>query len=140
MHNPHCQFCQMLALMEKHPCWIASFDSSSAFVYPDQSYPGRVVVIFKDHAEDVLDLAPSDSSQLYAEMLALAKSVRTVIRPVRLNYALLGNRIPHVHWHIIPRYVDDHCPGEAPWPHPKIYASDEECLKLAAKLRDTLVP
>jgi hypothetical protein len=28
-------------------------------------------------------------------------------RPHKLNYELLGNQVPHLHWHLFPRYLDD---------------------------------
>jgi diadenosine tetraphosphate (Ap4A) HIT family hydrolase len=37
-----------------------------------------------------------------------------------MNYASLGNVVPHVHWHIVPRYRHD-----ARWGGP-IYTSDLE--------------
>jgi diadenosine tetraphosphate (Ap4A) HIT family hydrolase len=27
--------------------------------------------------------------------------------PVKMNLASLGNLVPHVHWHVVPRYADD---------------------------------
>jgi diadenosine tetraphosphate (Ap4A) HIT family hydrolase len=35
--------------------------------------------------------------------------------PVKLNYDLLGNSLPHLHTHVVPRYADDPRPG---WPFP----------------------
>jgi diadenosine tetraphosphate (Ap4A) HIT family hydrolase len=34
---------------------------------------------------------------------------------VKLNYDLLGNSLPHLHTHLVPRYADDPRPG---WPFP----------------------
>jgi diadenosine tetraphosphate (Ap4A) HIT family hydrolase len=30
-----------------------------------------------------------------------------------MNYELLGNQVPHIHWHLIPRLADD---PEPRWP------------------------
>jgi diadenosine tetraphosphate (Ap4A) HIT family hydrolase len=38
--------------------------------------------------------------------------VRDVMQPLKVNVASLGNVVPHLHWHVIPRYADDaHVPA-----------------------------
>jgi diadenosine tetraphosphate (Ap4A) HIT family hydrolase len=37
----------------------------------------------------------------------LAGSIARCFRPHKLNYELLGNQVPHLHWHLFPRYRDD---------------------------------
>ena len=59
-----------------------------------------------------------------------------VFEPCHLNYDLLGNGVPHVHTHIVPRYVDDPCPNMPlkPWdPRP---VPDHELAEQATRLRD----
>jgi len=34
-------------------------------------------------------------------------AVREIARPDKINLASLGNMVPHVHWHVIPRWADD---------------------------------
>jgi histidine triad (HIT) family protein len=45
-----------------------------------------------------------------------------------------GQVIPHLHFHIIPRYEGD---GLKHWPH-KSYSSEEEALAVAEKIRREL--
>ncbi len=33
--------------------------------------------------------------------------VRDVMQPDKINLASFGNMVPHLHWHVIPRYTDD---------------------------------
>ena len=40
-------------------------------------------------------------------MCLLARAIETAFRPHKLNYELLGNQVPHLHWHLFPRYADD---------------------------------
>jgi diadenosine tetraphosphate (Ap4A) HIT family hydrolase len=35
------------------------------------------------------------------------ESVRQMMNPDKINLASLGNAVPHLHWHIIPRWLDD---------------------------------
>ena len=34
-----------------------------------------------------------------------------MFQPVKVNYLLLGNLVPHSHTHVVPRYVDDPAAG-----------------------------
>jgi len=34
-------------------------------------------------------------------------ALRDVLTPVKINVASLGNMVPHLHWHVIPRFADD---------------------------------
>jgi len=54
----------------------------------------------------------SDLSQVEREILmALVDvtefAVRRVMHAQKINIASLGNQVPHLHWHVIPRFVDD---------------------------------
>ena len=45
------------------------------------------------------------------EVLATGRAVRARFSPVKLNYFTLGNHVPHLHTHVLPRYRDDPAPG-----------------------------
>ena len=34
-------------------------------------------------------------------------AVREIVQPDKINLASLGNVVPHLHWHVIPRWQDD---------------------------------
>lgn len=46
--------------------------------------------------------------------LAEGSQCETHYRPAKLNLMALGNSLPHLHAHIVPRYVDDPDPGRPP--------------------------
>ena len=46
-------------------------------------------------------------------MLRVGRAIETVLEPVKMNYNLLGNSLPHLHTHVMPRYADDPAPGLA---------------------------
>jgi diadenosine tetraphosphate (Ap4A) HIT family hydrolase len=53
------------------------------------------------------DLAPDVRLQLLQTVLAAEEVVRELLDPLKINLASLGNAVPHVHWHVIPRFADD---------------------------------
>jgi diadenosine tetraphosphate (Ap4A) HIT family hydrolase len=48
-------------------------------------------------------------------VLEVARAIEVHLHPVKVNYNVLGNSVPHLHTHIVPRYADDPRPG---WPFP----------------------
>ncbi|MBK9244381.1 MAG: HIT family protein [Burkholderiales bacterium] len=73
----------------------------------DSGYPGYCRVIWQAHVAEMTDLSPADSSRLMAVVLAVEDALRDVLRPAKINLASFGNVVPHLHWHVIPRFADD---------------------------------
>lgn len=73
----------------------------------DANYPGFCRVVWNEHAAEMTDLAPADRALLMEAVWQVEQAVRDVMRPDKINIASFGNMVPHVHWHVIPRYRDD---------------------------------
>jgi diadenosine tetraphosphate (Ap4A) HIT family hydrolase len=56
-------------------------------------------------------------------MSLVAEAMFRAFRPAKLNYELLGNTVPHLHWHLIPRYEDDPKPRIPVWENEEFRAS-----------------
>lgn len=73
----------------------------------DADYPGFCRVILNRHAGEMTDLTPRERSRLMKVVFATESALRMVAHPDKINLASLGNVVPHLHWHVIPRYRDD---------------------------------
>jgi len=73
----------------------------------DENYPGFCRVIWSAHVKEVTDLPELDRMLLMDVLWQVEQVVRDVMQPEKINLASFGNMVPHLHWHIIPRYVDD---------------------------------
>ena len=73
----------------------------------DALYPGFCRVIWHDHAREVTDLNELDRMLLMDVLWQVEHVLREVMQPEKINLASLGNVVPHLHWHLIPRYTDD---------------------------------
>jgi diadenosine tetraphosphate (Ap4A) HIT family hydrolase len=73
----------------------------------DPDYPGFCRVILNRHVKEMTDLAPDERTRLMAAVFGVEAALREVMRPDKVNLAALGNQVPHLHWHVIPRFVDD---------------------------------
>ena len=73
----------------------------------DPSWPGFCRVILNRHAAEMTDLPIEDRSALMNAVCVVESALRDLMQPTKINLASLGNVVPHVHWHIIPRWADD---------------------------------
>jgi diadenosine tetraphosphate (Ap4A) HIT family hydrolase len=78
----------------------------------DAQYPGFCRVIWNDHVKEMTDLPATGRDLLMAAVWQVEAALREVMQPEKINVASLGNVVPHLHWHVIPRHTDDaHFPG-----------------------------
>lgn len=126
-------------------CKIVAGETPSEKVYEDEHVlafldiapvnPGHALVIPKTHSSDFLD---TNESSLIAVVVALPKIAQAIMRAVSAdgfnigvnNGAAAGQIVPHMHFHVIPRFNDD---GYKSWGHKKY--SEGEALKIAERIR-----
>jgi diadenosine tetraphosphate (Ap4A) HIT family hydrolase len=82
-------------------------DKLSVIAVDDPNYPGFCRVIWNEHVREMSDLPAADRMRLNDVVWHVETAVREVMAPDKINVASLGNVVPHLHWHVIPRYVDD---------------------------------
>ena len=73
----------------------------------DADYPGFCRVIWNDHIDEMTSLTGSEQRHLMSVVFAVEAALRACLQPDKINLASLGNQVPHLHWHVIPRWRDD---------------------------------
>jgi diadenosine tetraphosphate (Ap4A) HIT family hydrolase len=90
----------------------------------DADYPGFLRVIWNAHVPEMTDLSAADRAHCMEAVFAAEAALRSVISPDKINLAQFGNVVPHLHWHIIPRFRDD-----VHFPNPVWGARMRECRR-----------
>jgi diadenosine tetraphosphate (Ap4A) HIT family hydrolase len=86
---------------------VVRTDLARVVLVEDPEYPGFARVIVNAHVKEMTDLDPAALARVMAAVYAVEDAQRAVLAPDKINLASLGNVVPHLHWHVIPRYVDD---------------------------------
>ena len=73
----------------------------------DTHYPGFCRVIWNQHVKEMTDLSADQRSRFMEAVWQVEAAIREVMQPHKVNLASLGNVVPHLHWHVIPRFTDD---------------------------------
>ena len=131
LREPGCELCELAA----PAAWAG--EKFSVIVVDDANYPGFCRVIWHDHVREMSDLSADDRSLINDAVFQVEAAVREVMQPLKVNVASLGNVVPHLHWHIIPRYADDaHFPAPV-WAQ-AVRATEPAILAARRALRDQL--
>jgi len=89
-------------------------DDCRVVLVDDPDLPGFCRVIWNPHVAEMTQLSYGERDLLMHLVFAVEGAVRAVMRPNKINLAALGNQVPHIHWHVIPRFEDDaFFPGSA---------------------------
>jgi diadenosine tetraphosphate (Ap4A) HIT family hydrolase len=109
MPTSDCPFCQKLTNLKRLPDdeLVWQFPHSVALLGPWQYYHGYCLLVSRRHARELSELADAERRAYLDEMCLLARAVEEAFRPDKLNYELLGNQVPHLHWHLFPRRRSD---------------------------------
>jgi diadenosine tetraphosphate (Ap4A) HIT family hydrolase len=119
---------------------VRELPASVAILGHDQFYKGYTVVIAKKHATELYHLGTDELAQYLGDMVGVARAIDQAFKPRKMNYECLGNTVPHLHWHLFPRYADDPNPMRPTWEHshrpPAL--SDAEAAATIAAIRQHL--
>jgi diadenosine tetraphosphate (Ap4A) HIT family hydrolase len=100
----------------EHGARFFAGEVADAYLRKDDIQRGYTVVIWRGrHVAEPTELSPEEATKYWLELLEVGRRIEQRLEPVKLNYDILGNSLPHLHTHVIPRYADDPKPG---WPFP----------------------
>lgn len=121
-------------------CLIADLGPAVLYLHDDQFFPGWSVLVLKRHATELYELAREERGALIDVVSRVAQALAAAYGARKMNYALLGNQIPHVHWHVLPRLAGDPAPSDPVWSvrHAPLRLAPAELAARAAAIREAL--
>jgi len=102
---------------------IAELECSYVLLNRDQFFPGYTFLLIKEHLTELFHLDREWRIMVMEEVTAVASALNTLFKPDKINYELLGNMVPHMHWHLVPRFRTDQV-----WPRPIWAVPHEEAI------------
>ena len=100
----------------EHVLWIAELSASTLLLFRDQRFRGYCILRFSQRRVTSLEsLSDEEYSSFLSDLRTASRAIRSALNPDHMNYELLGNTDPHLHWHIVPRYRSDPRWGQPIW-------------------------
>jgi len=114
-----CPMCHDLAKINNHSeaapdDVVAELPSGRVYLKNDAVYRGYCILIFHRHAVELADLTLEERRLWIEDIARIGEAITICCQPAKLNLSMLGNMVPHLHCHIMPRYPDDPAWGTPP--------------------------
>lgn len=130
---PYCNGGPALADFAIKVCDLS--EVSSLYLFKEQSHPGRMVVAYRGHVSEIVDLSPEHLQTFMADVARIGRLIHTMFHPQKVNYGAYGDLNPHLHFHLVPKYKDGFEWGGTFQMNPRaVILSDEEYQSLIERI------
>ena len=139
MKDSNCGYCMRGELLDKFGIFICDLEVSSLILFKEQSKPGRVIVAYKDHVSEIVNISDEERNLFMADVTRAAKALHAVFHPNKVNYGAYGDTGCHLHMHLVPKYEGgDEWGGVFQMNPGKVYLTDEEYAEMIEKIKANL--
>ena len=139
MKDNNCAYCMRSELLDKFGIFICDLQVSSLILFKEQSKPGRVIVAYKDHVSEIIDISEEERNLFMADVTRAAKALHAAFKPNKVNYGAYGDTGCHLHMHLVPKYEGgDEWGGIFQMNPGKVYLTDAEYAEMIEKIKANL--
>ena len=139
MKDNNCAYCMRGELLDKFGIFICDLEVSSLILFKEQSKPGRVIVAYKDHVSEIVNISEEERNLFMADVTRAAKALHAAFKPNKVNYGAYGDTGCHLHMHLVPKYEGgDEWGGIFQMNPGKVYLTDEEYKEMIEKIKANL--
>jgi diadenosine tetraphosphate (Ap4A) HIT family hydrolase len=117
---PLCRDLASTAPANEYRSVVADLAVSQLWLSVNQSVPGYCVLVHVRHVREPYDLDRGERTAFFEDVMRAARALESVFHPVKMNFEILGNAVPHLHCHIKPRYYGDPAPGKPIHPDERV--------------------
>ena len=112
-----CGICKRIEQIKqgRHERLVAELGSGYAVLLDNQAHQGITLFLSKVCARELHELEPPFRAAFLEDMTTVARAVESAFGAAKMNYELLGNSEPHLHWWLVPRYADEPNPRFPIW-------------------------
>ena len=139
MKDQNCGYCMGGEILAGFGIKICDLQVSQLILFKEQSHPGRVIVAYKDHVSELVDISAEERALFMEDIAKAAKAIHKVFNPDKVNYGAYGDGGCHLHFHLVPKYKDNFEWGTPFAMNPKkTFLTDAEYEAMIAKIKAAL--
>lgn len=134
-----CLYCTENKTLQDLMLPIAELSVSKVFLFKEQSYKGRCLVAYNKHVNDLNELSDAERDAFMSDVVKVTRAMQKVFSPEKINYGAYADKLSHLHFHLVPKYVDGLDYGGTFQMNPqKVYLTEDEYRKMIEAIRASL--
>ena len=102
-----CSYCAEGEYLAAFGIKIGELPMSKVYLFKEQSHRGRVIVACRLHVSEITALTPDERDAFFRDVDRVARAVHGLFNPTKVNYGAYGDTGHHLHFHLVPKYMDD---------------------------------
>jgi ATP adenylyltransferase len=110
---PDCLYCQKDQRLRDLMIEVAPLETSTLYLFKEQTHRGRCVVAYQAHVNELFELPDGELTLFMRDVSRAAKAIKAAFGPNKINYGAYSDKLPHLHFHLVPKYE-----GGAAWGAP----------------------
>lgn len=135
----NCIYCNRDERIDNLMIEIGQMRVSTLFLFKEQTYKGRCVVALNEHQQEFFHLSQEKQDAYMRDVAQVARAIESAFKPNKINYGAFGDTMPHVHFHVVPKYENGAAWGKMFEMNPgETYLTDEEYQEIIDKLKAAL--
>ena len=139
MKDCNCGYCMGGEILSGFGIKICDLSASQLILFKEQSHPGRVIVAYKDHVSELVDISDEERNAFMADVARASRAVHKAFHPDKVNYGAYGDGGCHLHFHLVPKYRDEFEWGSTFAMNPgKVTLSEGEYQEMIEKIKENL--
>lgn len=135
-----CFYCAKDQRLDDLMIEICQLKVSTLYLFKEQTYRGRCVIAYKDHINELFELEGKDLELFMQDVTQAASAIKKAFSPDKINYGAYSDKLPHLHFHVVPKYKDGHTWGGTfeMMPANKVLLTDAEYQAVIEAIRKQL--
>lgn len=103
----NCIYCDNISKRKTISQYVCDLKVSKVFLLYDQTYPGRCAVAYREHKTELYQLTKEERSDFMDDVALVAKAIAKLYSADKIQYAIFGDKMPHLHVHLAVKRADD---------------------------------
>lgn len=135
-----CFYCTKDQRMKDLMIEICELGVSTLYLFKEQTYRGRCIVAYKNHVNELYELQGKDLELFMQDVTNAASAIKKAFSPDKINYGAYSDKLPHLHFHVVPKYKDGYTWGGTfeMSPANKVLLSDAEYHEIIEQIKKNL--
>lgn len=135
-----CNYCSKNEALNNLMIEIGQLRVSTLYLFREQTYRGRCIVALNEHETEFFHLSQDKQDAYMRDVAQVAAAIEKAFQPDKVNYGAFGDTMPHVHFHIVPKYKDGYTWGKMfeMNPSPNLLLTEEQYGELIDQIKSHL--